>query len=86
MIVWIASYPRSGNTWIRSLLSTHLYSSNNKSVFENIKKITNFPNIFHFKGIFEINQFTKEELEDKKKKDKKKFEISKHWISAQKKN
>ena len=62
MIIWIASYPRSGNTWIRSLVTTHLYLDNNKSVFENIKKITNFPNILHFKGIFEINQFTKEEI------------------------
>ena len=85
MIIWIASYPRSGNTWIRSLVTTHLYLDNNKSVFENIKKITNFPNILHFKGIFEINQFTKDELEDQKKKDKRKFEISKYWIKAQEK-
>ena len=28
MIVWIASYPKSGNTWVRSLLSTYLYSDN----------------------------------------------------------
>lgn len=85
MIIWIASYPRSGNTWIRSFLSTYLYSKKGNIVFENIKKIINFPNIYHFKGIFEINKFLKEELKDKKKKDKKKFEISKYWIAAQKK-
>ena len=85
MIIWIASYPRSGNTWIRSFLSTYIYGEKNSSVFKNIKKITNFPNISHFKGIFEINKFTQEEQKDKKKKDKKKFEISKYWIAAQKK-
>ena len=85
MIIWIASYPRSGNTWIRSFLSTYIYGEKNSSVFKNIKKITNFPNISHFKGIFEINKFTQEEQKDKKKKDKKKFEISKYWLTAQKK-
>ena len=85
MIIWIASYPRSGNTWIRSFLSTYLYSKKGNTVFENIKKITNFPNKNHFQGIFEINEFSEEELKDKKKKDKKKFEISKYWVTAQKK-
>ena len=80
MIIWIASYPRSGNTWIRALISTYLFSEKENKVFENIKKIINFPNINQFKGIFEINEFSKEEL-----KDKKKFEISKYWISAQEK-
>ena len=85
MIIWIASYPRSGSTWIRALISTYLFSEKENKVFDNIKKIINFPNINHFKGIFEINEFSKEELKDKKKKDIKKFEISKHWIAAQKK-
>ena len=66
MIIWIASYPRSGNTWIRSFLSTYIYGEKNSSVFKNIKKIINFPNILHFKGIFEINKFTQEEQEDKR--------------------
>ena len=85
MIIWIASYPKSGNTWIRSFLSTYLYSDEKNQVFTNLKRIKSFPSISQFKGIFEIDSFTKEELEDKKKADKKKFEISKHWISAQKK-
>ena len=85
MIIWIVSYPRSGNTWVRSLISTYLFSEKENTVFENIKKIINFPNIKHFKEIFEINEFSKEELNNKKKKDKKKFEISKYWIAAQNK-
>ena len=85
MIIWIASYPKSGNTWIRSFLSTYLYSNKENQVFKNLKEIKSFPSLSQFKGIFEINSFTKEELEDKKKADKRKFEISEHWISAQKK-
>ena len=27
MIFWIASYPKSGNTWVRALVSAYYYSS-----------------------------------------------------------
>ena len=33
MIIWVASYPKSGNTWIRSLLSSYLFSSNGEFNF-----------------------------------------------------
>ena len=26
MIIWVASYPKSGNTWLRALLSSYFYS------------------------------------------------------------
>ena len=42
MIVWIASYPKSGNTWVRSFLSNYLnykYEFN----FELLKNIRKFP-------------------------------------------
>ena len=26
MIFWIASYPKSGNTWLRTLISSYYYS------------------------------------------------------------
>ena len=26
MIFWIASYPKSGNTWLRALISAYYYS------------------------------------------------------------
>lgn len=83
MIIWIASYPKSGNTWVRSLIATYLYECKETEVFKNIKKIIVFPSPIHFKGIFEINEFSKDELKDKNKRDKRKFEICKHWISAQ---
>ena len=43
MIFWIASYPKSGNTWLRTLISTYYYSEDGN--FEDIllKKIGQFP-------------------------------------------
>ena len=41
MIIWLASYPKSGNTWVRIFLSYLL--SNNNEVKINDTKITQFP-------------------------------------------
>jgi hypothetical protein len=43
MIIWIASYPKSGNTWVRSFLSNYL-SNQSKFNFGLLSKITKFPN------------------------------------------
>ena len=43
MIVWIASYPKSGNTWVRSLISAYLYSDKGVFNFELLKNIKEFP-------------------------------------------
>ena len=43
MIIWLASYPKSGNTWIRSLLSSYLFSEDwkfNFKLLENIKQFS----------------------------------------------
>ncbi len=50
MIFWIASYPKSGNTWIRALISTYYYSQDGIFSEELIKKIGQFPEKIHFKG------------------------------------
>ena len=42
MIIWIASYPKSGNTWIRSLLSYYLYSQKDNFDFNLLRKIPRF--------------------------------------------
>lgn len=42
MIVWISSYPKSGNTWIRSLLSAYFFSENGKFDFSLLRKIPNY--------------------------------------------
>ena len=43
MIFWLASYPKSGNTWLRALLSSYYYSEN--GIFEQklLSKIDQFP-------------------------------------------
>ena len=42
MIIWIASYPKSGNTWIRSLLSSYLFSKDGRFNFGLLKNIERF--------------------------------------------
>ncbi len=43
MIIWIASYPKSGNTYVRSFLSSYYYSKKGKFDFELLLKIKQFP-------------------------------------------
>ena len=38
-IVWLASYPKSGNTWIRAFLSSYLFSQNGEFEFSLLNKI-----------------------------------------------
>ena len=49
MIIWLASYPKSGNTWIRSFISALLYSDEGQNDFSNLKKIRQFPARSQFK-------------------------------------
>ena len=49
MIFWIASYPKSGNTWIRTLLSAYYFSSDGVFQENLIKNIGQFPEKRHFK-------------------------------------
>ena len=48
MIIWLASYPKSGNTLLRSILSTYFYSQDGVLQFENLNKISQFPQTHHF--------------------------------------
>ena len=54
MIFWIASYPKSGNTWLRSLLSSYYYSENGNFQQRLLKKIGQFPEKKYFTG-FDYN-------------------------------
>lgn len=54
MIIWLASYPKSGNTWIRLFLNTLLYTNNELNI--NNIKIEQFPNKKHYKNI--LNNFS----------------------------
>ena len=42
MIIWIASYPKSGNTWVRAIISSLIYSQNNEININNLQ-IRQFP-------------------------------------------
>ena len=58
MIIWLASYPKSGNTWLRSIISSLLYSKDGNFDFELLKKIRQFPEKQFFKDIMtDFNNF-----------------------------
>ena len=42
MIFWIASYPKSGNTWLRALIASYYYTENGIYTESVIKKLVNF--------------------------------------------
>jgi len=48
MIIWLASYPKSGNTWVRSLLSAYYYSKNGNFSFKLLKNIDQYPQKKYF--------------------------------------
>ena len=49
MIIWLASYPKSGNTLVRALLGSYFFSNDGIFSFESIKNIKQFPHV----GLFE---------------------------------
>ena len=53
MIIWLASYPKSGNTLIRALLTSYFFTQDGLFNFNLIKNITQFPSatIFQRLGI-----------------------------------
>tara|TARA_E500000178_G_scaffold350386_1_gene409245 strand:- start:632 stop:1495 length:864 start_codon:yes stop_codon:yes gene_type:complete len=69
MIIWIASYPKSGNTWLRSIISALVYSDDGIFDFKLLKKIRQFPEKIYFKDL--IKDFSNFD------------EIKKNWIFAQ---
>ena len=71
MIIWCASYPKSGNTWVRAIISSLLYSKNGIFNFDMLRKVSLFPKRFHFKD------FTDDYSNLEK--------ISQYWIDAQEK-
>lgn len=49
MIIWLASYPKSGNTYVRAFLSTYYFSESGEFDFSQISKIDQFPHEKFFK-------------------------------------
>ena len=69
MIIWLASYPKSGNTWVRAIISSLIFSKDGDFNFNLIKNIKQFPVSEQFKQF--TNKFESFE------------EIKKYWILAQ---
>ena len=69
MIIWLASYPKSGNTWVRAIISSLLYSDDGIFKFSFLKKIDQFPEKKYFKDF--VKDFGNFDV------------IKKNWILAQ---
>ncbi len=72
MIVWIASYPKSGNTWVRALISTYLYSDKGEFNFNLLNKINKFTQEKFISPLINLNELKKDPLK-----------ITEYWKSAQ---
>ena len=71
MIIWIASYPKSGNTWLRALLASYYFTNEGSFFLSLLDKIDAFPSDKFFK---EYNdEFSKVE------------DTSKYWLKEQEK-
>ena len=70
MIIWIASYPKSGNTWLRSLISSYYFSEDGFFNQNSLPLIQQFPQKKYFKSF----NYNPEIVTD----------TAKFWISAQK--
>ena len=71
MILWISSYPKSGNTWVRSIVSSLIFSKSGIFNFELLEQILQFPDERYF------NTFTNDFGNIN--------EIKKYWTRAQEK-
>ena len=69
MIIWLASYPKSGNTWVRSMLTALIYTNDGKFNFDLLDKIKQFPSQIVFKDL--TNRYDDVD------------EIAKNWETAQ---
>jgi len=77
MIIWLASYPKSGNTWLRALLTNYLYNQNienSENTFSKMEMIKSFPKKTDFRDLVDEN-ILKENY----------MELFKYYIKAQEK-
>ena len=73
MILWLASYPKSGNTFVRALISSYL-NNEDDNVFSKMKGIRSFPKKSSFNGIVDDDLIKKDNMQ-----------LFKYFLSAQKK-
>jgi hypothetical protein len=70
MIIWLASYPKSGNTLLRSILASYFFTKDGNFNFNHLNFINQFPT---------ISQFSKLGIDTSNEK-----EIFRNFIEAQK--
>tara|TARA_B100000029_G_scaffold422478_1_gene429220 strand:- start:511 stop:1344 length:834 start_codon:yes stop_codon:yes gene_type:complete len=77
-IIWIASYPKSGNTWLRSILSSLFYTEDGIFNFKLLKNIPYFENKKNYEFVKNISKIDYNNLNNISV-------ISKYRIQSQKK-
>ena len=50
MIIWLASYPKSGNTWLRAMIASYFYTNDGIFNFNVLEQIDQFPSFTHFEN------------------------------------
>jgi len=71
MIIWLPSYPKSGNTWVRAFVTAYLYGQNGQFNFKLLNKIGEFPDHTILGRFMDSKNFHNL------------GEVSKHWIKVQ---
>ena len=81
MIIWLASYPKSGNTWVRTIINELLYTNNDTdNIFNNTSKnVRQFPVSSDFNDSFEFTSQDRTEIVKQKLINK----TVKNWIILQ---
>ena len=69
MIIWLASYPKSGNTWLRFFIISLLMGKKTKLNLNHLKAINAYPHVDQFKNL--ISNYL--DLN----------EVAKNWITSQ---
>ena len=70
MIIWIASYPKSGNTWVRAFITSLIFKKEKGTSFKDFININIYPRRTHLKKY--TNEFNNIEA------------LSKFWLRTQK--
>ena len=76
-IIFIASYPKSGNTWLRSIISSLVYNPEGKFTLNDLKKVSLFSQFSNFKNLDNHQYHADGNLSYNW--------VSNNWIKAQKK-
>ena len=66
MIIWLASYPKSGNTWVRTIINQIIFNDikSKTEVFDKLTRIRRYPSKIDIVGLPQLpnhNVFTKEQ-------------------------